>query len=72
MDGPVVLRALWRHLVNTIELLLPSANPSPQSKWQLDRFSRSWTAHDRKSVYFSMNASFPQNCTFPRAIRTSV
>jgi len=26
--------------VNTIELVLPSAHPSPQPKWQIDRFIR--------------------------------
>jgi len=36
--------AHWRHLANTIELVLPSAHPSPQSKWQIDRFRRSYTA----------------------------
>jgi len=30
----------WRHLANTIELMLPLAHPSPQPKRQLDRFSR--------------------------------
>ena len=33
-------RAHWRHLANTIELVLPSAHPSPQPKGQIDRFSR--------------------------------
>jgi len=33
------VRAHWRHLANTIELVLPSAYPSPQPKWQIDRFS---------------------------------
>jgi len=37
--------AHWRHLANTIELVLPSAHPSPQPKRQVDRFSRFWAAH---------------------------
>ena len=32
--------AHWRHLANTIELVLPSAHLSPQPKHQIDRFSR--------------------------------
>jgi len=32
--------AHWRHLANTIELVLPSAHPSPQLKRQIARFSR--------------------------------
>jgi len=43
--------AHWRHLANTIELVLPSAHPSPQSKRQINRFGRSCTDHDRKSLY---------------------
>jgi len=58
-------RAHWRHLANTIELLLPSAHPSPQRKRQIDRFSRFCTAHGRKSLYFTMGGLFPQNCPFP-------
>jgi len=37
MDGSMVLRAHWRHLVNTIELVLLSAHPSLHSKRQIDR-----------------------------------
>jgi len=33
------MRAHWRHLANTIELVLPSAHTSPQPKRQMDRFS---------------------------------
>jgi len=57
------VRAHWRHLVNTIELVLPSTLPSPQPKRQIDRFSRFCTAHDRKCLYFTMGTlNFPQNC----------
>jgi len=52
--------AHWRHLANMIELLLPSAHPSPQPKRQIDRFSCFCTAHDRKSLYFTMGNPFPQ------------
>jgi len=33
------MRERWLHLVNAIELVLPSAHPSPQPKRQIDRFS---------------------------------
>jgi len=33
----------WRQLANTIELVLPSVNPSPKSKWQIDQFIHSCT-----------------------------
>ena len=56
----------WRHLANTIELLHPSAHLSPQSKRQIDRFSRFCTAACRVSLYFTMVRPFlPQNCPFP-------
>jgi len=63
-------RAHLRHLANTIELVLPSAHPSPRPKQQIDGFSRFCTAHDRKSLYFTVSAHFPQNCPFPRGIWT--
>jgi len=37
-----LMRAHWRHLVNTIELVYPSAHSSPHPKQQMDRFSRFW------------------------------
>ena len=43
--------AHWCHLANTIELVLPLAHPSPQTKRQINRFGRSCTAHGRKSLY---------------------
>jgi len=55
----MILRAHWRHLANTIELVLPSAHRSPQSKWQINRFSRTCTAHGRKSLYLQWS-TFPQ------------
>jgi len=48
------LRAHWRHLANTIELVLPLAHPSPQPKRKIDRFSRFCTDHDRVSLYFAV------------------
>jgi len=50
----------WRHLANTIELVLPSAHPSPQPKWQIDRFSCFCTAYGRKSLYFTMGGPSPK------------
>ena len=57
------MRAHWRHLANAIELVLPSAHWSPQPKPQIDRFSRFCTAHDRKSLYFTMAPLFPKIAT---------
>jgi len=45
--------AHWHHLANMIELVLPSAHPSPQPKRQIDRFSRFCTAHDRVSILYN-------------------
>ena len=41
-------RVCWRHLANTIGLMLSSVQPSPQPKQQIDRFSCFCTAHGRK------------------------
>jgi len=74
--------AHWCHLANTIELVLPSAHPSPQSKWQIDQFSRSCTAHGRKSLYLQWallspkiapcdgGVCTPSNTWFPRVLDT--
>ena len=59
------MRAHWRHLANTIELVHPSAYLSPRPKLQTDRFSRFCTAHGTKSLYFTMGAPIHQNCPFP-------
>jgi len=69
------VRVYWRHLANTIEIVLPWAHPSPQPKRQVDRFSRFCTAFAQiglavsavktqggKSLYFTVGASFSQNC----------
>jgi len=50
----------WRHLANTIELVLPSAHPSPQPKWQIDRFSCFCAAYGRKFLYFTMGGPSPK------------
>jgi len=39
------MMAHWHRLANTIELVLPSAHPSPQQR--VDRFSHFCTAHGR-------------------------
>jgi len=54
-----------------IELGHPSAHSSPQSKWQMDMFSRFCTAYGRKCLYFKMGAPIHQNCPFPWGIWTS-
>jgi len=64
-------RAHWRHLANMIELVHPSAHSSPQSKRQMDKFSRFCTAYGRKCLYFTMGAPIHQNCPFPWGIWTS-
>jgi len=53
----------WRHLANTIELVLPSSYPSPQPKRQIDRFSRFCTARGKKSLNLTVGDPFP-NCPF--------
>ena len=68
--GPSTI-AHWRHLANTIEHVRPSAHSSPQSKRQMDRFSRFYTAYGRKCLYFTMGAPIHQNCPFPWKIWTS-
>jgi len=59
------MRAYWRHLANTIELVHPWAHSSPQPKWQIDQFSHFCIAHGRKSRYIKIGAPVPQNCPFP-------
>jgi len=58
------MREHWRNLANTIELVLvlPSANPSPQLKRQIDRFSHFCTVHSRVSSGMRRHALFPNNC----------
>jgi len=58
------IRSHCRHLANTIELVHPPAHSSPQSKRQMDRFSRFCTAYGRKCLYFTMGTPIHQNCPF--------
>jgi len=44
---------------------------SPQSKRQMDRFSRFCTAYGRKCFYITMGAPIHQNCPFPWGIWAS-
>ena len=59
------MRAHWRHLANTTELVLPSVHPSPQTKRQIDWSSCLCTAHSKKLLNFTMAAHVPQNSPFP-------
>ena len=54
-----------------IELVHHSAHSSPQSKRQMDRFSRFCTAYGGKCLYFTMGAHIHQNCPFPWGICAS-
>jgi len=65
------IRAHWRHLVNTIELVHPSSHSSPQSKCQRDRFSCFCTAYGKKCLCFTTDAPIHQNCPFAWGIWTS-
>ena len=65
--------AHWRHLTNTLELVLPLANPSPQSKLQIDQFACSCTARGRKSLYLQWallapKLPFPMRVSGPHLI----
>jgi len=53
------MRAHWRLLANTTELVLPSAHPIPQPKRQIDRFSRFCTVHVRVSSRACRGMPFP-------------
>ena len=63
------VRAHGRHMANTIELVLPSAHPSPQCKWQIDPFSHFCTAHGRVSSGMPEHVLSP-NCPFALRIWT--
>jgi len=58
------MRVHWSYLANTIEFVLLSAHPSPQSKRQIDRFSRFCTARRIKCLYFTMSAPSPTIAPF--------
>jgi len=62
------MRGHWRHLGNTVELVLRWAHPSPQPKWQIDRFNHFCTAHGRMSLYFAtVRPFFPLIITLSHA-----
>jgi len=63
-----LMRAHWRHLANTIELMHPLAQLSPQPEQQIDQFSGFCAGHHRKSLYFTMGNTIHQNCPFPWGI----
>jgi len=46
--------------MNTIELVLPSAHLSPQSKRQIDHFKPFLHTHGRKSLYLQWALLFPK------------
>jgi len=64
MEGtPVTREAHWRPLVNTIELVLPSAlQLCPQHKQRINRFSHFHTAHDTVSKDMPSHVLSPNNC----------
>ena len=51
------IAATWRICLNLCFLQLTK---SPQPKRQIDRFSHFCTAHNRKSLYFTMGNHFPK------------
>ena len=53
--------AHWRHLVNTVELVLLSAYPNPQPKRQIDWFIHFCTAHSIVSSGMSEHVLFPSH-----------
>ena len=56
----------WHHLANTIEFVLPSAHPSPQSKRQIDRFSSAVLAQlTAESPYTYNGLFFPPKLSLP-------
>jgi len=57
-------------IANMIELVLPLAHPSPQTKRQINRFSHFCTAHGRKSLYFTTGGPFPKKCPLSWGIWT--
>jgi len=50
------------NLVNRTEIVLPSAHPSPQPKWQIDQFRDFCTAHCRVSSGMPRHVLSRNNC----------
>ena len=63
-----LMRAHWRHLASTIELVLASAHPSSQPKWQINWFSHFPTTHGRVKSGMPGHVLFPNNCPFAHRI----
>jgi len=61
------MTAHWRHLANSIELVLPSAHPNPRAKRQIDRFSHFCATHGRMSSDMPGHILSPY-CPFARGI----
>jgi len=60
------MKAYWRHLANTIEFVLPSAQSSPQPKRQFDRFSRFFAQLTAESPYtLQWDTPFPSKLPIP-------
>jgi len=67
------MRVHWRHLANTIQLVLPSAHPSPQPKRQIDLFNRFCTAHGRASSGTSAPpGEYDWNCAHLRHLANAI
>jgi len=62
------MRTHWRHLANTIELVLPSIHPSLQCKRQIDRFSHFCTVHGGVSSGMPWHVLSPNYCLFASGI----
>ena len=66
------MRAHWRHLANTIELVLPWAHPSLQPKGYLDRFNRFaglTSVTDRQTDHATRSVSVGRICVRSTAVR---
>jgi len=66
------MSARWHHMANTIEPVLLSAHPSPQSKRQIEPFSRSCTVHGRKSLYLVTMGFLPPKLPLATGIWTPI
>jgi len=54
-------RAHWHHLVNTIELVLSSAHPTPQPKWQINQLQLFLHSSQQKvPIFYNGMPRFPK------------